>query len=77
MAFNNSNMSVIAYANGFTLWHYKTQEDNLVDIKYDYFPEKVMDLMAIGDIIIINAKDKTEILTIKKLYPTTLTKLGE
>ena len=77
MAFKNSNLSVIAYANGFTLWHYKTQEDNIVDIKYDYFLEKIMDLMAIGDIVIINAKDKTEILTVNYLYPANLGKLGE
>ena len=27
MAFKNKNMSVIAYANGWTLWLYQTQDD--------------------------------------------------
>ena len=26
MAFQNKNLSVIAYANGFTLWHYAAKE---------------------------------------------------
>ena len=26
MAFQNKNLSVIAYANGFTLWHYAANE---------------------------------------------------
>ena len=26
MAFQNKNLSVIAYANGFTLWHYSAAE---------------------------------------------------
>lgn len=77
MAFKNKELSVIAYANGFTLWHYTTTEDNLVDIKYDYFPEEIAKLMACGDIMIINAADTTEILAIKSLIPVILAKLGE
>lgn len=77
MAFNNKNLSVVAYANGFTLWHYKTKEENMADIKNDYFPERIISLMACGDIMMINAKDTTEILAIKTLYPITLGKLGE
>lgn len=34
MAFKNRNFSVLAYANGFTLWHYATNEDTLEQI-YD------------------------------------------
>jgi hypothetical protein len=30
MAFSLRNLSVLAYANGFTLWHYKAGNDNFV-----------------------------------------------
>lgn len=75
MAFNSRNWSVIAYANGFTLWHYKT-EDYLKDIQDGYFPKGALDLMNIGDIIIINAGDTTGIRAIKTLVPFVLEELN-
>ena len=60
MAFKNKDMSVIAYANGFTLWHYRTNEDALQAIigNCKYF-ERIYTLMNAGDIIIVNAADTT------------------
>ena len=62
--FKNKNLSVIAYANGFTLYHYKSDEslgvitqDNYLD---NYF-DPIIHLSATGDIIIINASDGTAI----------------
>jgi hypothetical protein len=60
MAFDNKNMSVIAYANGFTLWHY-VSNDNIEKIRKDYFPKRFADLTANGDLMIINAGDCTAI----------------
>lgn len=61
MGFQNKNMSVIAYANGFTLWHYVSAEDSLKDIcELGYF-NRVITLMNNGDIVIINGKDSTGI----------------
>lgn len=62
MAFKNKNFSVIAYANGFTLWHYVSADDSLKDIVNDvkYFSVPRL-LMNTGDIIMINAKDSTGI----------------
>lgn len=77
MAFKNKDLSVIAYANGFTLWHYATTEDTLETIKNNYFNKEVINLMACGDIMIINAADTTEIMAIKSLIPFIFTKLGE
>ena len=31
MAFTIRNLSVLAYANGFTLWHYKAGSDRLIE----------------------------------------------
>ena len=62
MAFNNRNFSVLAYANGFTLWYYTTNEDTLEQI-YDksYWDEGIATLANTGDIMIVNASDGTAI----------------
>lgn len=60
MAFQNKNLSVIAYANGFTLWHYAANEAMTTICASAYF-DSVKTLMNTGDIIIINASDNTSI----------------
>ena len=60
MAFQNKNLSVIAYANGFTLWHYAANETLSAITTSGYF-NNVATLMNTGDIIIINASDGTSI----------------
>lgn len=60
MAFQNKNLSVIAYANGFTLWHYSATETLATITATGYF-NNVKTLMNIGDIVIINASDNTSI----------------
>lgn len=77
MAFENKNLSVIAYANGFTLWHYSTQETLEQVLVDDYFnTQPINNLAATGDIIVITALGGTAIRAIK-LMPdhVTLTKL--
>lgn len=75
MAFQNRKLAVISYANGFTLWHYKSKDDTLAVIKDNYFPVQVQSLMAVGDIMIINAKDFTSILCVDSLSPIKLVAL--
>ncbi len=60
MAFQNKNLSVIAYANGFTLWHYAANETLETIAAASYF-DGVKTLMNTGDIVIINASDNTSI----------------
>ncbi|MBP5485387.1 MAG: hypothetical protein J6Y07_01630 [Alphaproteobacteria bacterium] len=60
MAFQNKNLSVIAYANGFTLWHY-VESATLATITASGYFNAVGTLMNTGDIVIINASDKTSI----------------
>ena len=69
--FVNRNMSVIAYANGFTLWHYKSDTD-LEKIETPGYFDKIQTLMAIGDIIVINAKDGTAIRAVTELSPSVI-----
>ena len=63
MAFQNKKLSVIAYANGFTLWHYSANETMATISTSGYF-NNVSTLMNTGDIIIINASDETSIKSI-------------
>lgn len=58
MAFRNQDLSVIAYANGFTMWHYAST-DSLETITSDNYFEPVKTLANTGDIVIINAPDGT------------------
>lgn len=61
MGFQNKNMSVVAYANGFTLWHYVSKDEKLKDIcKLGYF-NRIITLANTGDIVIINGSDSTGI----------------
>ena len=60
MAFQNKNLSVIAYANGFTLWHYK-ENATLATITASGYFASVKTLMNSGDIILINGSNGTTI----------------
>ena len=59
MAFQNKNLSVIAYANGFTLWHYASADEALATITASGYFNNVKTLMNNGDIVIICASDNT------------------
>ena len=59
MAFQNKNLSVIAYANGFTLWHYGAGADALPKASANGYFNDVAALMNAGDIVIINGADTT------------------
>lgn len=53
MAFQANQLSVIAYANGFTLWHYTTTDaDDAVDTA-GYFDE-ASEILRAGDMILAN-----------------------
>lgn len=53
MAFTASNLSVLAYANNFTLWHYTTTEAAATIEGAGYFNNAV-DMLRKGDLMIIN-----------------------
>jgi hypothetical protein len=57
MAFAIRNLSVLAYAQGFTLWHYKVGTAALADTDKPYFFDSAADMMAPGDMIMISAAD--------------------
>ncbi len=63
MSFSNKCLSVIAYANGFTLWHYAGREA-IANIQVDGFFNTVSGLMNKGDMILTNGTDATRILVV-------------
>jgi len=53
MAFNPQNLSVIAYANGFTLWHYTTTDLATTVDSSGYF-NSAAGMLRLGDMIFAN-----------------------
>ncbi len=56
MAFESKDLSVLAYANGFTLWHYTTRDG---DVGAGYFDEAA-DMLRPGDVIVANVNAVAE-----------------
>lgn len=53
MAYNPKNLSVLAYANGFTLWHYTTADPADTVDTASYF-DPAADMVRVGDMIMAN-----------------------
>ena len=51
MSFKTSDLSVLAYANNFTLWHYTTMDDAVTTTGYF---DKAADMLRVNDLIIAN-----------------------
>jgi hypothetical protein len=54
MAYDASNLSALTYANGFTLWHYKTPDTAAAVDTTGYFNEAAS-MLRVGDFIFANA----------------------
>jgi len=64
MAFAIRNLSVLAYANGFTLWHYKAAGDDQKSVAGPSFFNEAGDMLASGDLLMVSAKDSGRILCV-------------
>ena len=51
MSFNPTSLSVLAYANNFTLWHYTTKDEDVTSSGYF---DKAIDMLCPNDLIIAN-----------------------
>lgn len=54
MAYQSKDLSVLAYANGFTLWHYTTP-DLPTDVDTEGYFNSASDMVRVGDMILANA----------------------
>jgi hypothetical protein len=55
---------VLAYANGFTLWHYKSGAEGFDEIGQDDFFREADDMLAPGDLVMISGSDGARIVCI-------------
>ena len=51
------NLSILAYAMGFSLWHYKARTISLAQVQCAGFFDDAVDQFAVGDMIHISASD--------------------
>ncbi len=51
MAYNSSHLSVLAYANEFTLWHYTTTDSSVTTSNYF---NSASEMLRVNDLIITN-----------------------
>jgi hypothetical protein len=64
MAFAVRNLSVLAYANGFTLWHYKSGKDTLDAVGSGNYLADASDMLTAGDLIMTIAADGARVLCV-------------
>lgn len=64
MPFSDSALSALTTANGFTLWHYRTQDDRAAVLAPGYFSAAAQRLLP-GDIVIVQAADATALVPIR------------
>ena len=62
MDFTIRNLSVLAYAQGFTLWHYKAAGLALADVSEPGFFRPAADMLANGDMLMVSAMDGGQVL---------------
>ncbi|GBD42680.1 hypothetical protein HRbin40_00135 [bacterium HR40] len=54
MAYDARNLSALCYANGFTLWHYRT-EDTAAEVDNSGYFNDASRMLREGDFILVNA----------------------
>ena len=64
MAFTLRNLSVLAYANGFTLWHYKAGNDNFTQTAGTGYFADAVDLLCEGDMVMLTGTEGGRMATI-------------
>jgi hypothetical protein len=57
MALTIRNLSVLAYTNGFTLWHYKSPAETQAEVGARGYFNDAADMLAAGDMVMVTAAD--------------------
>lgn len=60
MAFQSRDLSVIAYANGFTLWHFVTEDELSSVVVAGYF-NRAADMLRKGDMLLLNSQSRADL----------------
>ena len=64
MAFSLRNLSVLAYANGFTLWHYKAEPVDQPSLATPSFFAEAGDMLAGGDMMMVTSREGARMLCV-------------
>ena len=64
MAFALRNLSVLAYANGFTLWHYKSATDTPKTVGMTGYFNDAGDMLSAGDMVMVSAQEGGQVLCV-------------
>ena len=64
MSFAVRNLSVLAYANGFTLWHYKSGGDSLREVSQPGYFDDAIDMLACGDMMMVSTSTGGQMLCV-------------
>lgn len=59
MAYKAKNLSVLAYANGFTQWHYDAGADGLDKVLEEGYFATASDMLRQGDLLFCNLSNKS------------------
>ncbi len=62
MYFAIRNLSVLAYAQGFTLWHYRAGAARLERVASRGFFDDAADMFAAGDMLMVSAEEGGRVL---------------
>jgi hypothetical protein len=68
MAFTLRNLSVLAYAQGFTLWHYRTAAPMAHPAAPGFF-SPAADMINTGDMVLVSAADGGGVLFVASAVP--------
>lgn len=58
--FHVRNLSVLSYAQGFTLWHYRAEATPLAEILAPGFLDEAAEMFAPGDILLLSGTPSRE-----------------
>lgn len=60
------NLSCLAYASGFSLWHFRTAAETLDQVAAPGFFDLAADMLVEGDMIVVNAVDGSRIVVVAR-----------
>ena len=62
------NLSVLAYAQGFTLWHYKALARRIDEVCAEDYFDDLGDMLASGDMLLVSAADGGRMLVVSSVW---------
>ncbi len=73
MSFAVRDFSVLAYAQGFTFWHYKAGNDGLAEVSADGFFDHAGDMLTVGDMLAVSSPKGCRMLCVLGAGPHVMT----